>query len=103
MQDLDWQKIDNDYKYSYREDRLKVANNMGYNYISECTAKLYEKHQSTNKVSQLIGISAAGVTQELRKIGIKLRSRGGNQSAKKGRHHWNPLMSNTRAPFSRAE
>ena len=103
---LNYSQIDKEYKYSYRKDRLKQARELGYTYISECTAKLYEKHQSTTKVAQILGLSVCGVQMELKRIGVTLRSQGGdNYKGKKriGRHHWNPLMTNTRSQLSRPQ
>jgi hypothetical protein len=103
---LNFKKIDQARKYNYREDRLKRAKELGYTYISECSAKLYEKHKSTRIVAELLGLSYGGVQRELREIGVELRPRGGNNYKGKkriGRHPWNPLATNTRAQSSRAQ
>lgn len=79
-----------------------MAKSLGFDYISECTAKLYQKHQSTNIVAKILKLSPAGVSLELDRLGIKKRGPGGKHKKQGGkRHHWNPLMTNTRAPFSR--
>jgi hypothetical protein len=103
MKELNWEQLDHNHMYSYRSDRLKMAKKLGFNYISECTAKLYYKHQSASKVAELLKLSTAGVLVELKKLGVERRNRGGNHKAKKGRHHWNPLMTNTRAPLARTD
>jgi hypothetical protein len=104
--DLNYKKIDMQYKYSYREDRLNRARELGYTYISECTAKLYQKHQSTSKVAEILGLSTCGVATELKRIGVTLRPQGGNNYKGKkriGRHSWNPLSTNTRSQMSRPQ
>jgi hypothetical protein len=101
---MDWKKLDREYKYSYREDRLKAAKLLGFNYISECTVSLYNTLQSTRRVADMLKLSPTAVAVELKKHGIKLRSRGGNNyTGKRYRQHWNPLSTNTRAPLSRPE
>lgn len=101
---MDWEKLDKKRNYYYKKDRLKIAKSLGYEYISECTAKLYAGLQSTAKVGEILGISATAVGVELKTMGIKLRSRGGNNyTGKRYRQHWNPLSTNTRAPSSRAD
>ena len=102
---INFSKIDKEHKYNYRKDRLKLARKLGYTYISECTARLYEKHQSTRKIADILGLSQGGIQLELKKIGVKLRPRGGNNYKGKriGRHPWNPLSTNTRSQTSRPE
>ncbi len=97
-QELKWQMLDEGRMFSYRQDRLDRARQLGFNYISECTVKLYEKHQSTAIVGKLIGIGAQTVAVELKSYGVKLRPPGGAGRSKQkriGRQPWNPLMTNT--------
>lgn len=104
--ELNWKKIDRQYKYYYYEDRLKTARLLGYKYVSECTARLYAGFKSTNKVAEILKVSPFTVQRELKAMGIKLRKRGGNTCGKDkriGRHPWNPLATNTRSPMSRPQ
>jgi hypothetical protein len=74
---MNWENLDKIYKYAYRQDRLKIAKKMGYNFISEATVKLYRKYRSTNKVASILNVSTAAVLSELKSLGEPRMSRGG--------------------------
>ena len=75
--DLNWEQLDKQNNYKYFNDRLEIAKNLGYNFISEATVKLYRKHKSTTKVANLLKLSTAGVLSEIKKCGEPKMKRGG--------------------------
>jgi len=74
---IDYKKFDKEHHYHYRQDRLKAAQALGYKYISECTVSLYKEFKSMPKVAALVGVSADGISSEIRKLGIKRQGPGG--------------------------
>lgn len=101
LTDLNWQILDESRAFSYREDRLKKAQELGFNFISECTVKLYQQLGSTEKVAKIIGLTGQTVATELKSYGVTLKPPGGafmkgkKRDKKWARHKWNPLNKRT--------
>ena len=74
---IDYANFDTVHRYDYREDRIRTAKTLGYNYISECTASLYKELKSTRKVAALLNMSADGIASELKQMGVTMQGRGG--------------------------
>ena len=80
---MTFERFDSVHRYSYKEDRLKIANDLGFEFISEATVKLYKRYGSSRAVGKLIGLTGGGVIHELRelkRVGLldKIKKRGGN-------------------------
>lgn len=73
----DWAQLDKTYKHNYYEDRLKIANDLGYDYISEAVIKSYRKNQSCKKTGELFEMSAPGISSMLKIFKEPLRGPGG--------------------------
>jgi hypothetical protein len=73
----DWKKFDKTYNYNWYADRLKMANDLGFKYVSECTVNLYFKYMSYTKVAEKLGLSTPAIQRELTRLNIKLQPRGG--------------------------
>jgi hypothetical protein len=84
----DWEQFDNNYMYNYRNDRLKIAQELGFSYISEATVKLYRKFQSLNKVGKILEITGHTVGRELMAIGEPRRKRGGAPDGRSVKEIW---------------
>jgi len=63
--------------YSYREDRLEMARSLGYQYISEATAKIYGKLKSVYHTGCILKLSPYAIRMELEMMGIKRNDLGG--------------------------
>ena len=75
---------DSNFKFTYRDDRLKIAKDAGYDSIIEHLIATYAKTKSLRKTGKICGnLSDNGVGNALKKAGIKINGRGGaNNPAK---------------------
>ena len=98
---LNWKALDKKINYHFRNDRLSVAKEMGFQYISECTVKLYFKHMSTHKVGRILGCSGEGIMSELQRCGVPRQKHGGfrpGDSRARGRKSRNLLSNRIKRP-----
>jgi len=56
------------FRYSYRKDRLEIANAYGYDSVSEATAALYVELGSVMAVAEVFGMTGGAISNELRKM-----------------------------------
>lgn len=71
-------KIDGRMHYNWRWERLMIAHELGYLYISQSIVGTYRRTKSGIKTGQLCGgISAEAVRMFLNKIGEPIESPGG--------------------------
>ena len=69
------------HRYQYQNDRMEIAKSLGYQYISEATAKLYKETGSIYHAGRILKITPHSVRVELNMMGIK-RNRAGGQWCK---------------------
>ena len=67
MRKHNWAQLDKNYKYSYRDDRLQLANKLGFKFISQATVTLYRKYKSTTKVAKILNLTNTTIRYELKK------------------------------------
>jgi hypothetical protein len=77
ISDMCFKKADKLYKYAFRNDRMAMAKNHGYNSICECTMELYKAYRSTNMVAERLKLSSGGVQVELKSFGVEMLPKGG--------------------------
>ena len=65
------------HRYQYRNDRMEIAKSLGYQYISEATAKLYKETRSIYHTGRILKITPCSVRVELNMMGIKRNRIGG--------------------------
>ena len=53
--DHDYQKIDLERNYNWRDERIETAKKLGYQYISESIVETYRKVRSSRKAGQILG------------------------------------------------
>jgi len=63
--------------YQYRTDRIEMAESLGYQYISEATAKIYKKLGSVYHTGRILKLSPYIIRMELEMMGIKRNRVGG--------------------------
>lgn len=67
-------------RWQQKEEKQKRAEELGYTTIEGAFIGLYEELQSTSKVAKKMGITTNATKYVLRKHGITLRGRGGDNS-----------------------
>ncbi len=78
----DYVKLDGRTHWHHKEDWLKAAQALGYEYISEAIIKEYEKHPSS-VVAKSLGVTRTAIRYRLRMFGVDRKSKGGaNYKAK---------------------
>jgi len=65
---LTFEEFDKAHMYNFRKDRLAIAKDHGFDFISEATVGLYLNLRSTIKVGKLLGISAAAALVEINQL-----------------------------------
>jgi len=98
---LDWKALDKKINYNFRADRLSVAKELGFQYISECTVKLYFREMSTQKVGDILSCSGEGIMSELERCGVPRQKHGGwrpGDHRATGRKHRNLLSNRIKRP-----
>ena len=79
-----YQLLDNTKRWTYYDDKLIIANKMGYRFVSEAWIKLYVLSKwSLGQIGTKFEVTHLGVRNPLLKWGIKLRSRGGPNNCKR--------------------
>jgi hypothetical protein len=68
---------------NWKEERLALAKELGFNHISESTIKLYRKHKSLRVVGKILGVSDICIRQQLEKFGEPRMPPGGPWRRKK--------------------
>lgn len=63
----------------YYADQLLIANNIGFDTVSEAMEELYRKYQSTKLVGDMLGYGKSTVRKHLKAMGVELIKRGGYQ------------------------
>ena len=71
------------YLANWRQERLALAKELGFDYISESTIKLYRKHKSLRVVGKILGVSDICIRQQLEKFGEPRMPPGGWRKKKK--------------------
>ena len=78
--DTAWESLDASRSYHYKQDRLQIANKLGYKYISEAVVRTYLKLQSIPKTAKVLGTTYSSARADLLRMGVKLNSRGGRNN-----------------------
>jgi hypothetical protein len=68
-------------RFHYHDDKLKIAESMGYTTVSEALKTEYRKIRSARRVGYLFGMSSNGVRFALHRLGEPLIGRGGHHPA----------------------
>lgn len=63
-------------------DRDMKARRMGYADFETAIILLYDKYQSSRKVGEHFEMTGAGIRYALKKLGVKLRKKGGPNNPK---------------------
>ena len=84
-----WLRLDESYRFSYREDRLAQAKQMGFQFISECVVELYRRYKSSYKVGRMLGLHSDTILVELRRFNEPLMPKG----SQKGHTRCKPIFS----------
>ncbi len=70
-------------------NQINIANSIGYNDPFQAAKALYDQNNSLSEIGEIFGTSKSCQRQRLKKIGVKMRSRGGKNNkltdTKKGR------------------
>lgn len=67
-------------KWQQKTEKQARAKQLGYETIEEAFIKLYEIHQSTSIVGELMGVTNNSAKYVLKRLGVTLRGRGGNNN-----------------------
>ena len=63
--------------YDYYEDKLKIANDLGYKFVDDAIIDLYEnKKNSAEQIGNIFGVTGTAILMRLEKLHIKRRSQG---------------------------
>jgi len=73
----DFEMYDAYHEYQYRNDRIEMARKFGCQYISEATARIYEKTKSVYHTGKALKLSSYSIRSELNMMGIKRNGPGG--------------------------
>jgi len=74
--DHDYGMLDQRFPATYRTDRIIQAKELGFDYISEATIKLYRKYKSQKIVAVILGMTANGIGSRLRRYKEPCRGPG---------------------------
>jgi len=74
---MDFETYDMAAEFNFREDKLRLAHEYGYDHISEAIVGLYDKHKSLDIVGGKFDMSGPAVRYHLLKLGVKLNPKGG--------------------------
>lgn len=77
MENKNYVEIDKKTKYRYKEDRIKAAEEAGYDTIAEHIVQSYRKTSSLRHTAKLCDISVGGVRNILQKCNEEIRGPGG--------------------------
>lgn len=72
-----WHRLDLGYRFKHRQDRLRIARELGYLYISQAIICEYRKLKSTILVGELLGLTSPSVLVFLRWAGEPMAHQGG--------------------------
>lgn len=72
----------------YYDDHLTHANAIGFNTVSEAIHVLYCMHNSVRTVAKITQYSKTTILKHLKRMGIHISSRGGNNKGCEYRHDW---------------
>lgn len=59
-------------------EKLEIAKRRGFKTVEAAYANLYGQYQSCSKVGEIFGMTGEAMRYQLKKIGVPLRGRGGN-------------------------
>ena len=82
--------LDNCRQYSFRDERLARARELGYRYISEAAIKTYMQVKSIRRTAKIMStpdnpVGYSAVLHDLMRCGIKRGPRGGANNKRKHR------------------
>ena len=67
-------------RWQQKTEKQERAEQLGYKTIEEAFIKLYEIYQSTTEVGARMGVTYNAAKYVLRRLGVTLRGRGGNNN-----------------------
>ena len=77
--DHNYQAIDEEIRYQQRQERLEIAQSLGFDTISESIVETYRATGSSTKTGKLLGgLTAWAILKFIRKIGEPRNGRGGD-------------------------
>lgn len=78
MVELDYRKLDNERNIKFKREKLDIAHEHGYKYITEAIHKMYDEVGPKN-AAETMQITENGVYQILKYMGVKVKrkKRGG--------------------------
>ena len=69
--------LDKKFPVTFRNDKLKEAKKLGYNYVSQATIELYRKYQSQRIVGKILKMTERAISYRLTNYKEPKRRRGG--------------------------
>ncbi|MGD2065844.1 MAG: hypothetical protein PVI43_01575 [Candidatus Bathyarchaeota archaeon] len=77
----DYAKIDREYQFNWRKERLEIARALGYRYISESIVETYRKSKGSEETTRILGSMTTGnnLLHFLMLIGEPRKQRGGRR------------------------
>ena len=64
--------------YAYYEDKLKIANDLGYDFVDDAIRDLYLNRKiGINEIAYLFRVTQRGISSHFERLKIKKRGRGG--------------------------
>jgi len=90
MKTHDYENLDEAFLYQYKKDRQHKAEQLGYQFISQCVVEEYRKLKSLNKVAVKLEVTQACISYELKKFNEPRQPRGGYRPGDKrhGQSNW---------------
>jgi hypothetical protein len=73
---FDYKGLDEQRRFSYRADKMAIAQSLGYSFITEMVHKLYLVYSNLREVAEIVGVTGDNVRQILHYIGATLNKRG---------------------------
>ncbi len=79
LEDTFFKDLDKISRIPFKEDKVKIANDIGFKYYTEAIFKLYKKYNNAAEVGRHLKCSAPAINVRIKSWGITPQSQGGRR------------------------